>query len=1218
MKKEYVLSSPPNITTNCTRMNTALTLALSALALTFVLVIPSSAQLTLNNRRLLASPGTYSGDIFLPSEAVLKVRGGGVDVLSGVLRDGLGRRGSRLTAEGDGTIALTGANVYSGGTAVNSGMLQVGAGGAGGRLGRGGVSVKAGARLKYDIDGDFSISQRIDGGGSLEADARRGRRLSITGVIGGTTPLESVTLKSDGASSHGAGIYLQGDIRTSGRQSYAGYVFASGVRTLRGGSIYFENDVSGDGRATLNLHASGGDIMFGGHISYNGYASGTFVRQGNRFRYFLIKELNADAGGGRIILSGRGDKYIGVMGGRLTGHIYLANHVKMSPLERTLSSTLIFDGPVSGAPGKGLSGGEAARDPWNLFPVNPGQWTFTDRVSVPVHAGHARIVFNAARDIVADGVISGDGGLVKEGSGTLILTGANTYGGGTVIGGGVLQIVDGGASGSVGSGGVINNATLTLNRSDELTLSQVISGGGVLIQEGGGKTVLSADNDYGGGTVIRGGILQIGRGGTSGSIGSGGVINNATLTLHRSDELTLSQAISGGGVLIQEGGGKCVVSANNDYSGGTVIRGGVLQIGDGGASGSIGSGEVRNNATLTINRSDELTLSQAISGSGVLIKEGGGKTVLSANNDYGGVSEVVVGELSLGGSLRSSVTVRSGGVLSSSGGRGATSGRVDVESGGTIHGGREAGALTVGELVLQDGAALDAYASGASVSKIISTSAPRVGALTVRLKNAMSAGTYALIEGGGNGSVSAVVTGENLSALYCVRYAWENGVKMTANNNTSIREGVLSGGGLLADASSSGLSAALQPSERGVTYHLFKTSNGVVSEAGAKEGTGGVLIFENLGAGVYSAKGSKDGCLRPMSGTVVISVDARAVSKGWLAHSIPEAVKATLERDAPTGKSSHFLFKDLYPCFGGKVMGSCEDTCRYYAGFQLSCDGSDFNTAVRWAAQLSLSLKKPGFPAVKLSDSLKADLGAQTFESTTFFDQTLRCEDDYEFIIDHASAKGNVPPGAVRLVIRLFHAYHAQMDPSAAVGESNFHVASAGQSASLSWSCAAPGAEEYDLEWVFIDACDGFSGSREEAFAFLEPVRVTVKGMEYSRTLYYPSGNVYYRIRPVGRQKLNPSRRTEGAWTYKGPFASTNHDESRTWQWQTVFSEEGKHKKSMSYYDATGRLRQQSVNLSSEGATLTGETLYDFEGRKSVEVMPVPSLGNSLSHKSNL
>src|SRR6218665_3331925 len=103
MKKEYVLSSP-NITTNSTRMNTALPLALSALAFTFVLVIPSSAQLPLNNRRLLASPGAYSEDIALPSEGVLKVRGGGVYVLSGVLRDGLGKRGSRLTAEGNGTI----------------------------------------------------------------------------------------------------------------------------------------------------------------------------------------------------------------------------------------------------------------------------------------------------------------------------------------------------------------------------------------------------------------------------------------------------------------------------------------------------------------------------------------------------------------------------------------------------------------------------------------------------------------------------------------------------------------------------------------------------------------------------------------------------------------------------------------------------------------------------------------------------------------------------------------------------------------------------------------------------------------------------------------------------------------------------------------------------------------------------------------------------------
>ena len=76
------------------------------------------------------------------------------------------------------------------------------------------------------------------------------------------------------------------------------------------------------------------------------------------------------------------------------------------------------------------------------------------------------------------GIITGDGGsLVKVGSGTLTLTGNNTYTGGTTINAGTLQIGNGGTTGSV-AGNITNNSALAFNRSDDITYSGMISGTG--------------------------------------------------------------------------------------------------------------------------------------------------------------------------------------------------------------------------------------------------------------------------------------------------------------------------------------------------------------------------------------------------------------------------------------------------------------------------------------------------------------------------------------------------------------------------------------------------------------------------------------------------------------------------------------------------------------------------------------------------------------------
>jgi autotransporter-associated beta strand protein len=102
------------------------------------------------------------------------------------------------------------------------------------------------------------------------------------------------------------------------------------------------------------------------------------------------------------------------------------------------------------------------------------------------------------------GVFSGSGGLIFNGVGTTILTGANTYTGGTTVLSGVLQ----GNTTSL-QGAIVNNSQVVFDQATEGTYSGVMSGTGSLVKQNTGTLILTGANTYTGGTTVSSGTLSV-------------------------------------------------------------------------------------------------------------------------------------------------------------------------------------------------------------------------------------------------------------------------------------------------------------------------------------------------------------------------------------------------------------------------------------------------------------------------------------------------------------------------------------------------------------------------------------------------------------------------------------------------------------------------------------------------------------------------------------
>ena len=317
--------------------------------------------------------------------------------------------------------------------------------------------------------------------------------------------------------------------------------------------------------------------------------------------------------------------------------------------------------------------------------------TFDDTSSASTHnvtlnatvtPASVTVAANTNYTISGGGGIAGVGGLTKSGTGNLTLSTNDSYLGPTAVQNGKLilgnsnalpvntslTLGSGATSGVVdlngstatvtslstsgtGTGNLIGNggtgqATLTVAGGTSTYSGSIkdtiTSGTGTLaLAVTGGSLTLAGNNSYSGLTsVSSGATLQIGNGGTSGTLGNTQLNVDGTLAFNRSDNLSVAGTISGQGSLQQNGTGKLTLTADSTYAGPTVINAGTIQLGDSsvnsGATGNLGPGAITNNGTLIFNHSVDQTFNQVITGTGSVVQNGVSTLTLGGANTFAG------------------------------------------------------------------------------------------------------------------------------------------------------------------------------------------------------------------------------------------------------------------------------------------------------------------------------------------------------------------------------------------------------------------------------------------------------------------------------------------------------------------------------------------------------------------------------------------------------
>lgn len=662
--------------------------------------------------------------------------------------------GGSMTIGGSGTVVfadLGGLNTYTGTTTINEGAtLQAGAVGlrsSAGIVNNGSLILD---RTRVGNVDNGTLDQAISGRGSVTVYAP-GRTMTFTGAntyTGATKVAEQSTLRAgaDDTFSAASAFTLGGaaTLDLNNHDQAIGSLSGHGWVTL--------------GTATLSLGGDGTDTAYEGYISgsggltkvgtgtftlarYNEYTGVTTINEGTlRLSGGTLGASSAkvvvnaggtlDVGGSRsyvnqdIELNGGTlasiNSFEGVIEAIVDSKIHLAQGSTNTILSNSNAGDvyLTLTGEISGDSVTIAGGDTVVYDAVNTYTgtttINAGSTLRTAAAGVGSGSGihdNGTLWFEQPDDASVGQPIDGSGRLLKFGSGTLTLSGVNSYTGGTRVYEGTVSVAeDANLGAALGplllDGGTLRNTAafttarpVTLGYGDgtfqtdaDLIVTGVISADpadrAVLYKFGAGTLTLTGTNTYTGGTYVAEGALSVSRDENLGDPAGELALDGGTLRttaafasaraiylgggggrLRTDADLALSGTIYGSGSLTKTGSGALLLAGDNSYEGGTVLKQGRLAVGH---DHALGDGPLTmHDGTVLAFAADGLTLSNpivftnaldptfdtgnftgaltgGISGPGELSKIGAGTLVLSGTNSYAGATNVLQGSLRAG------------------------------------------------------------------------------------------------------------------------------------------------------------------------------------------------------------------------------------------------------------------------------------------------------------------------------------------------------------------------------------------------------------------------------------------------------------------------------------------------------------------------------------------------------------------------------------------
>ena len=744
----------------------------------------------------------------------------GSSTISGTIANG-GSGAGAVTKTGAGTLVLSGANTYTGATTLSAGTLQLGA------------------------NNSISSSSNLTlGGGTLALN-------NFSDAVGNLTITGNTTL----------------DFGSGGSNAF---VFKG--MTDAGGNVLTINNYNGSNAlATTTAGLTAGllnDIYFSGSGSGTVEAGTTSTNDGVT-SYKITPNMSFytwNGAGANNTITTAADWAGGVTPPSAnTTKVDFAGTTRLTPTLAAAETynTMRFDG---------TAGAFTITEAGNTLTLSGTAPSIIQQSSSAqtISGGTVALGSNLVTDVSGTGalnissVVSGAHSITKLSAGTLNLSGANTYSGGTIINAGVVGVSVSNAALGTGAVSVANGSTLKVNDGRTLANAITVNGSGAV------NGALDA-NPGAGNTATLSSALTLGSSSTvssdSGTLAlGGGVTGTGDLTLKGSGNTTIAGAITTGtGNVIVSGPGAVTLSGANTYTGTTTVNAGTLNLSGGGttvqgaltenagtinettsnqvnsasaaniiggalnlstgtaqtftgafntaAGSTLSLGTTGAGATLTLNTTGTDTLSGAISGTGSLVTSSSGTTVLGGANTYSGgttVTNVV--------NVLNSASFGTGAVGVSSGGN------VQIQNNVTL-----ANSFNLNSMGTGFAGAFENISGNNTVSGPVTVSgATRVqsDAGTLTLSGAVGMGANSLDVGGNsNVTISGAMTGTSASSL-----AKDGSGTLTLSAaNPSFLGSVAVNGGTLQTNVSSALSGNAVTVASGATLNLNGTSQSVGS-----------------------------------------------------------------------------------------------------------------------------------------------------------------------------------------------------------------------------------------------------------------------------------------------------------------------------------------------------------------------------------------------------